>query len=164
MTSDDLELSSRNAFRLTEVLRFSCAFLNVTPSIDFGLGQICRGCGDCSECMPCPSRSIVPTSTPSLYTAGSPTSSPFATSESIMTTSPVPAMTDVGTPLTSDFSIDDCSACSNLTPAQEKVLGSYDNGGKMIVCDSRCVDGVSDQTHCNCKYICNYRHVTYRSI
>lgn len=27
----------------------------------------------------------------------------------------------------------------------------YDGGGKIIVCDPTCNDGVSDPSHCNCK-------------
>ena len=46
----------------------------------------------------------------------------------------------------------DCSACSNLTDVQQEVLASYDNGGKRIVCDPTCLDGVTDPTHCNCEY------------
>lgn len=45
----------------------------------------------------------------------------------------------------------DCSVCSNLTTAEEEALASYDNGGKIIVCDPTCLDGVTDPIHCNCE-------------
>lgn len=44
----------------------------------------------------------------------------------------------------------DCAVCSDLTTAEKEALASYDNGGKKIVCDPTCLDGVSDPTHCNC--------------
>ena len=50
----------------------------------------------------------------------------------------------------------DCSACSNLTDVQQEVLASYDNGGKRIVCDPICLDGVTDPTHCNCEYAISF--------
>ena len=46
---------------------------------------------------------------------------------------------------------DECDVCSNLSSAQLEALDMYDNGGKKIVCDPTCLDGVSDPTHCNCK-------------
>ena len=46
----------------------------------------------------------------------------------------------------------DCSVCVNVSAAQVEALATYDNGGKQIVCDPACVDGVSDPTHCNCEY------------
>lgn len=45
----------------------------------------------------------------------------------------------------------DCSTCEDLTDAQVQALAGYDNGGKQIVCDPTCLDGVSDPTHCNCE-------------
>ena len=50
----------------------------------------------------------------------------------------------------------DCSPCEDLTDAQVKALAAYDNGGKQIVCDPTCLDGVSDPTHCNCKLCIRY--------
>lgn len=70
---------------------------------------------------------------------------------------PAPAMPNGGTgrPTSPPVGLPedgDCSACSNLTKAQEEALASYDNGGKRIVCDRTCMDGVSDPSHCNCKF------------
>lgn len=45
----------------------------------------------------------------------------------------------------------DCSPCADVTDAHVEALAKYDNGGKQIVCDPTCLDGVSDPTHCNCK-------------
>ena len=46
-----------------------------------------------------------------------------------------------------------CSAeeedrCADISPAQQEALDSYDNGGKIIVCDPTCVD---HPVHCNCE-------------
>lgn len=35
---------------------------------------------------------------------------------------------------------------------QEEALAMYDGGGKVIVCDPTCNDGVSDPSHCDCEY------------
>lgn len=56
--------------------------------------------------------------------------------------------TETQPPVTVDS---DCAVCSNVSSAQLEALASYDNGGKRIVCDPTCVDGVSDPSHCNCK-------------
>lgn len=45
----------------------------------------------------------------------------------------------------------DCDICSDLSSTQLEALAAYDNGGKKIVCDPTCLDGVSDPIHCNCK-------------
>ena len=45
----------------------------------------------------------------------------------------------------------DCSLCEDLTDAQIEALAAYDNGGKEIVCDPTCLDGISDPIHCNCE-------------
>lgn len=45
----------------------------------------------------------------------------------------------------------DCDVCENLSDAEVEALAMYDNGGKQIICDPTCLDGVSDPTHCNCK-------------
>ncbi|CAB1118868.1 unnamed protein product [Ectocarpus sp. CCAP 1310/34] len=54
-------------------------------------------------------------------------------------------------PLGADGAVDDdeCSVCSNLTDEQVAILASYDNGGKQVVCDPTCLDGVTDPLHCN---------------
>lgn len=46
---------------------------------------------------------------------------------------------------------DECAACFDLTDAQREVLASYGEGGKQIICDPTCEDGVSDVSHCNCE-------------
>ena len=56
------------------------------------------------------------------------------------------------TPSTPEPTEHECSVCFNITSAQEEALGSYDNGGKKIVCDPACLDGVTDPIHCNCEY------------
>ncbi|CAM9652063.1 unnamed protein product, partial [Laminaria digitata] len=43
----------------------------------------------------------------------------------------------------------DCSPCTDLSATQVEVLATYDNGGKQVVCDPTCLDGVSDPKHCN---------------
>lgn len=97
-------------------------------SVDFGLDQICRGCGNCSDCVTCPSGSI-----------------PSAADST---------QTSAASLLTPDSY--DCSTCFNLTTAQNEELTNSDDGEKTIVCDLTCLDGVSDPIHCNCKYICQY--------
>lgn len=46
----------------------------------------------------------------------------------------------------------DCDICSDLSSAQLEALAMYDNGGKKVVCDPTCLDGVSDPIHCNCEW------------
>lgn len=46
----------------------------------------------------------------------------------------------------------DCSVCESLTSAEIEALAKYDNGGKKIVCDPTCLDGVTDPLHCNCEF------------
>ena len=97
-------------------------------SADFGLGQICRGCGECTDCVPCP----VPDKT---------------------TPAPSEGYTEEGSETLEEGSEDDgCSACSNLSEDQLAVLGTYDNGGKRVVCDPTCLDDSYDRTQCNCKF------------
>ena len=43
----------------------------------------------------------------------------------------------------------ECGLCSDLSSTQLEALAAYDNGGKKIVCDPTCLDGVSDPIHCN---------------
>ena len=45
----------------------------------------------------------------------------------------------------------DCDVCANLSDAESEALAMYDNGGKQIICDPTCLDGVTDPIHCNCK-------------
>lgn len=64
-----------------------------------------------------------------------------------------------------DSSEFDCSACEDLTDAQIEALAKYDDdGGKAIVCDPTCLDGVSDPLHCNCELygVRDYRGFTCR--
>lgn len=65
----------------------------------------------------------------------------------------VPTPSPTMMPLGADGAVDDdeCSVCSNLTDEQVAVLASYDNGGKQVVCDPTCLDGVTDPLHCNCE-------------
>ena len=90
----------------------SPSFLMYVPltllSVDFGLGQICRGCGNCSDCILCPFTTMVPTPTPSLYKTGAPTSSPFATLEPVTTTAPVSTWTPAPSLSTSEDAPDYC--------------------------------------------------------
>ena len=116
-------------------------FLALKPP-DFGIGQICRGCGECSTCTPCPTP--FPTPTPEVVPSQAPATSPV----SVPATSP----TDTMTPSTPEPTEHECSVCFTITSAQEEALGSYDNGGKNIVCDPTCLDGVTDPIHCNCEY------------
>ena len=53
----------------------------------------------------------------------------------------------------------DCSPCDNLSDAEVEELAKYDNGGKRVVCDPTCLDGVSDPTHCNCEPQPNRRKI-----
>ncbi|CAM9211322.1 unnamed protein product [Ectocarpus sp. 12 AP-2014] len=153
----------------------------------FGLGQICRGCGDCSSCEPCPGTTPAPETTssptmmpdlgfdlftPSPVTPETPapsakpvmhTPSPETPETAPPTTAPptvaetpepeVPTPSPTMMPLGADGAVDDdddeCSVCSNLTDEQVAVLASYDNGGKQVVCDPTCLDGVADPLHCN---------------
>lgn len=49
-----VRLDVRNHLNITNLsfsLQLCCS---QTSLADFGLGQICRGCGDCSVCTPCP--------------------------------------------------------------------------------------------------------------
>ena len=52
---------------------------------------------------------------------------------------------------TQSCSTEEEARCADITAAQQEALDSYDNGGKIIVCDPTCVDGVSDPIHCNCE-------------
>lgn len=36
---------------------------------------------------------------------------------------------------------------------QVEALASYDNGGKVVVCDPTCDDGSGNSSHCNCECI-----------
>ena len=47
----------------------------------------------------------------------------------------------------------DCGPCADLSDDEVEALAKYDNGGKTIVCDPTCLDGVSDPIHCNCEYV-----------
>ena len=116
--------------------------------LDFGLGQICRGCGECTTCTACPPSTLGPTTTPITSPIPAPTPNPLSV--------PVPTWIDVVTSTTSGLTTYDydCSVCENLTSAQEQALASYDNGGKNIVCDPTCLDNSSDPSHCNCKSVC----------
>ena len=49
----------------------------------------------------------------------------------------------------------DCSPCEDLSEAEMEELAKYDNGGKFVVCDPTCLDGVSDPIHCNCEFLPN---------
>ena len=111
-------------------------------SQDFGLDQICRGCGECITCTPCPM--TTPTPAPEMIPSRVPTTSPVSV--------PAASPTEIMTPSTPEPTEHECSVCFNITSAQEEALGSYDNGGKKIVCDPTCLDGVTDPIHCNCEY------------
>ncbi|CAM9934883.1 unnamed protein product [Ectocarpus sp. 6 AP-2014] len=147
----------------------------------FGLGQICRGCGECSSCEPCPGTTPAPdttssptmmpdlgfddlfTPTPVTLETPAPSAKPVKhtpSPETPETTPPtvaetpepeVPTPSPTMMPLGADGAVDDdeCSVCSNLTDEQVAVLASYDNGGKQVVCDPTCLDGVTDPLHCN---------------
>ena len=140
------------------------AILCCTPchSADFDLGQICRGCGDCSSCTPCPAAGETPAPTPDATEA--PVSVPPFYAATSRTAAPGGMVADqIGGILTStdDSAADgdgrdtadayDCSRCADISAAQMVALASYDNGGKKIVCDPTCMDSVSDHIYCNCK-------------
>lgn len=116
--------------------------------VDFGLGQICRGCGDCTTCTACPASTLEPTTTPITSTTTAPTPN--------LASTPVPTWIDGVTSTTPGVTTydNDCSKCENLTSAQEQALASYNNSGKKIVCDPTCLDNSSDPSHCNCKSVC----------
>ena len=104
--------------------------------------------GEAQKCTPGPTPALTtPTSTPSPITT-TPTT-PAPTISTPPTTAPTTA-----SPPTGGLEPYDCTMCSDLTDAQKEALAGYDNGGKKIVCDPTCVDGISDPIHCNCE--CNY--------
>ena len=132
---------------------------------DFGLGQICRACGECSTCVACPTTasgdSPAPAPTPGATKApaGMVPAAP-ADTHSLTTSAPmVDSISGVGSGKTftsggnDEEEDDECAPCMDLTDGQVRALDSWDNGGKRIVCDPTCLDGVSDRTHCNCEYV-----------
>lgn len=83
------------------------------------------------------------------------------------TPAPVAATPSTPAPVSADASSGLCTpeeeaACANLTPAQREALDMYDSGGKIIVCDPSCEDGVSDPIHCNCE--CSPRGAVFVSV
>lgn len=126
---------------------------------DFGLGQICRGCGDCSSCTPCPARDYTlapspcgteaPVSVPDPADTLPPTSAPIVAS----TLSPIvtPAITSINDDeKENDGSELGCSACADLSDAEVEALAMNDRGIERVACDPTCLDGVSSPLHCNC--------------
>lgn len=133
-------------------------------SADFELGQICRGCGDCSACTPCPAAGETPAPTPILpeaavskppfYDVTSRTASPVGMDNQIagtLTSAEDAAAGDGDGPGYQAADAYDCSRCTDISDAQKEALASYDNGGKKVVCDPTCMDTVSDHIYCNCK-------------
>lgn len=108
-------------------------------SADFGLDPICRACGECSDCVPCPDVS------------GGETLSPTVSDDE--TPSPTEDYAEETSGKLGEGLEDACNACFDLTPDQLDVLSKYDNGGKDIVCDQTCLDSDYDHTHCNCEYM-----------
>ena len=97
---------------------------------------------------PPPTPDIVVTSTPSPVTTRTSTDDDATSTGTISPTS-VTSPKDYDDDDDSDF---DCSPCEDLTDAQIEALARYgDDGGKTIVCDPTCLDGVSDPLHCNCE-------------